>query len=68
MYFTKGELGVQVFHLDPVGIEVSQLNIFAGDDDKPMEQMLALSMLNLQLDMLGKYIQPKEFPFTVSEG
>lgn len=66
MYFDVDEDGILVFHLVPVGLEVSQLNIFAGDEDKPMEQMLALSMLNLQLDMIGKKIEPQSFPLGAS--
>jgi hypothetical protein len=39
------------------------MNFFKDDEDQPMEQMLAVSMLNLQLDMLAKKIEKREIPF-----
>jgi len=41
---------------EPTALEVSQLNFFKGDNDMPMETMLAVSILNLQLDQLVKYL------------
>ena len=48
--------------MDPVALEISQMNFFKDEDDQPMETMLAVSMLNLQLDMVAKHMKKQEIP------
>jgi len=46
----------------PRGIELSNLKIFKGDEEQFLEQMLAQSLIGVQLDQFKKSLKPQIFP------
>lgn len=54
--------------VEPTALEVSQMNFFKDGEEKPMETMVAVSLLNMQLDMLVKYLKKREFPLATMGG
>ena len=48
--------------VDPVAFELSQMNFFKDNEEQPMESMMIVSMVNMQLDQLIRHINKQEFP------
>lgn len=52
-----------VLRIVPKALEISQMNFFSDDKEMPMESMLAVSMVNMQLDQVKKRMKPITLPF-----
>lgn len=62
LFISDAEFDNKTLVVYPRGLELSTLKIFKGDEEQFLEQMLAQSLIGVQLDQIKKGFKPNLFP------